>query len=35
VAGLGAPVEGAIIGRALYEGLDLHEVLSTTLDRPP
>ena len=35
VAGLGPPVEGAIIGRALYEGLDLHEVLSTTLDRPP
>jgi phosphoribosylformimino-5-aminoimidazole carboxamide ribonucleotide (ProFAR) isomerase len=33
VAGVGAPVQGAILGRALYEGLYLREVLSSSLDR--
>lgn len=28
VAGLGDPVEGAIVGRALYEGLDIRSALS-------
>jgi phosphoribosylformimino-5-aminoimidazole carboxamide ribotide isomerase len=28
VAGLGAGIEGAIVGRALYEGLDLHSALA-------
>jgi len=28
VAGLGEPVEGAIVGRALYEGLDVRRALA-------
>jgi len=32
VAGLGGPVEGAVVGRALYEGLDARKALLTGSD---
>jgi phosphoribosylformimino-5-aminoimidazole carboxamide ribonucleotide (ProFAR) isomerase len=28
IAALGGPIEGAIVGRALYDGTDLHELIS-------
>jgi phosphoribosylformimino-5-aminoimidazole carboxamide ribotide isomerase len=28
IEGLGGPIEGAIVGRALYEGTDLHDLVS-------
>jgi phosphoribosylformimino-5-aminoimidazole carboxamide ribotide isomerase len=35
VAALGGRVEGAVVGRALYEGLDVREALAAAISASP